>query len=102
MSHHGNQIPEELNEYFNQNRKQPSKDAWAEMVRKYEKQFGATGRYPDGKLNENDEGEIALGIATHEGKVIMNFGDNPIKWIGFTKEQAKLIGESLIKKSEEI
>lgn len=100
MSHHGNQIPEDFSSYFRP--KQPTMDELRAKVEAAEKQFGATGRYPDGKLNENDEGEISLGIATHEGKVIMNFGDNPIKWIGFTKEQAKIIGEALIKKSEEI
>lgn len=100
MSHHGSQIPEELNEWFN--RKQPSMDELKAKVEAAEKQFGATGRFPDGKLNDNDEGEIRLGMAVHEGRVIMNFGENPIKWIGFTKEQAKLIGETLIKKSEEL
>src|SRR5688572_19938184 len=61
--------------------------------------LGATGNFPDGKLNENDEGEIMVGITSVEDRVILNFG-KPVHWIGFTKEQAKAIAESLIKHSE--
>ncbi len=59
--------------------------------------FGATGKFPNGKLNENDEGEIRIGIrADSNGIVTMNFG-KPTAWIGFTKKQAYQIGELLIK-----
>lgn len=56
--------------------------------------LGATGNFPDGKLNENDEGEIMVGITSAEDRVILNFG-KPVHWIGFTKEQAKQISFSL-------
>lgn len=58
--------------------------------------LGATGNFPDGKLNENDEGEIMVGITSAEDRVILNFG-KPVHWIGFTKDQAKQIAESLLK-----
>lgn len=63
------------------------------------KKLGATGQFPDGKLTNTDEGEIRVGIAQVDGRVVMNFG-KPIEWIGFTKEQAKQIAESLIKNSK--
>jgi hypothetical protein len=50
-------------------------------------QFGPTGDYPHGKMNEEDEGGIMLGIAHDKGKVIINFG-KPIAWVGFPPEQA--------------
>jgi len=58
--------------------------------------FGPTGKYPDGKLNENDEGEIQIGVAadTEHQKVILNFGV-PVAWIGFTAEQALELADSL-------
>lgn len=61
-----------------------------------EHKLGATGRFPDGKLNEHDEGEIAIGIAhdAQTGKIVMNFGQ-PTAWIGFTKDQARDIARVL-------
>jgi len=63
------------------------------------KDFGATGKFPGGKLVEHDEGEILFGVAIKDNTVIINFGKS-IKWIGMNKEQAKELGELLIKKSE--
>lgn len=60
--------------------------------------LGATGEFPNGKLTDDDEGEIAIGITTKDDVVIIDFG-KPIAWIGFSKEQAKEIGELLIKKA---
>lgn len=65
------------------------------------KDFGATKKFPEGKLNENDEGEIKFGITHAEDRVIMNF-NTAVKWIGFTKEQAIQVAETLIKHSKEI
>ncbi len=62
-------------------------------------QFGATGNFPDGKLTTDDEGEIQIGITQVDGRVVMNFG-KAITWIGFTKEQALQIADSLIKHAE--
>lgn len=38
--------------------------------------FGATGKFPQGKLNEDDEGAIQIGIAFDPTKqiVMINFG----------------------------
>lgn len=48
---------------------------------------GATGRFPQGKLNANDEGELAMAITHKDGKVIIDFG-KPTAWIGFDPQQA--------------
>ncbi len=60
--------------------------------------LGATNKFPDGKLNDTDEGEIMVGITSVEDRVVINFG-KPVHWVGFTKEQAKQIAESLLKHS---
>lgn len=45
--------------------------------------LGPTGKFPDGKIHEDDEGEITLGVAfdPKSNCVIVNFG-KPISWIG--------------------
>lgn len=50
-------------------------------------QLGPTGRFPEGKLNPDDEGEIAIGVAYVEGKVVFDFG-KPIRSLGLTPKQA--------------
>ena len=52
-----------------------------------EAKFGATGKFPEGKLVPSDEGEIAFGITHKNGKVVMSFG-KPVAWVGFGPAQA--------------
>lgn len=53
------------------------------------------GEHPDGKLNPNDEGALAVIIGEENGRVVIRF-PKPIAWIGFTPEQAMDIAQSLI------
>lgn len=99
MSHHGSDplMDEKNNEIINRVLGLPNIQAQDKI------KLGATGKFPEGKLNENDEGEIALGIAADKDnkKIIMNFG-KPTAWIGFNVEQALNIANTLIKKASEI
>ncbi len=61
---------------------QDIRDAYGEDVK-----LGATGRFPEGKLTESDEGEIAFGITHKKGKVVLSFG-KPVAWIGLGPAQA--------------
>jgi hypothetical protein len=63
--------------------------------------FGKTQDHPDGKLNENDEGGINFGITNYEDRVILNF-NTPVHWIGFTKQQALEVANSLLRKADKI
>lgn len=56
--------------------------------------LGATGKFPDGKLTDNDEGQIKMAVGTHKGQVILNFG-TPVSWIGFTPREARQLAELL-------
>ncbi len=85
MAHHGSG---ELDEEFRK------------MLKKQEKNFGATERFPEGKLNEADEGEIKFGVTEKDGKVVLNFGKE-IKWMAATPEQAKDLAGSLLNKARE-
>lgn len=55
---------------------------------------GPTGKFPEGKLTDTDEGEIGITIGRREGRVVMDFG-KPAAWIGFTADQADQLAESL-------
>src|SRR5262249_26020317 len=57
--------------------------------------FGATGKFPEGKLNEEDEGELQLGIANDGRKVIIQFG-TPVSWFGMGPVQARDLAALLI------
>ena len=62
---------------------------------------GATGRFPEGQLNSNDEGEIRIAVGHQDGKVIIDFG-KPTAWIGFTSEQARLLAKSLVDHADHV
>lgn len=55
---------------------------------------GPTGRFPQGKLTDTDDGEIGIAIGRKDGKIVMDFG-KPTAWIGFDADQADQIAESL-------
>lgn len=64
--------------------------------------FGATHRFPDGKLCDHDEGEIQYGVAADPKRqiVLIDFG-KPVRSIGFTPEQASDLAEALTRKAWE-
>ena len=78
MAHHSNELP-------------PYLKRAAERLK-----LGATGEYPQGKLNDADRGEIKLAISadTQCGKVLLNFGA-PTVWVGFDYDQAIEIADSI-------
>lgn len=56
--------------------------------------------YPDGKLNEGDEGEIGILIGIEDGNVIIQFA-GPVTWLGLPGDQAIEMGRTLIKRGRE-
>ena len=60
--------------------------------------MGATNKFPQGKLQVDDDGELGFAVAVFESKVIMSFGNKPVSWIGLDKEQAKNLAELILKK----
>lgn len=50
--------------------------------------LGATGRFPDGKIFSDDEGELNLGITrARDGTIIMHFG-KAVSWMAMSSENA--------------
>ena len=49
--------------------------------------LGPTGKFPRGKFNAHDEGELRIGVAHKDKTVIIDFG-TPTKWIGLDADGA--------------
>lgn len=73
-------------------------DKLKEIERAAEQKIGATGQFPEGKLDESDEGEIRIAIGRKDGKVVIDFG-TPVKWIGFTPKLARQLAELIRQQS---
>jgi hypothetical protein len=63
--------------------------------------LGATGKFPQGKLNEEDEGELKLAVAHKDGEVMLVFG-KPVSWLSLPKEEAKAFAQLILKHAEEL
>jgi len=63
---------------------------------------GATGEYPRGKLNEDDEGELAVRyrVDKETATVMLDFG-KPVEWIGLDGDLAMSLGRKLIQMGAE-
>lgn len=62
--------------------------------------FGATKKFPQGKLRQDDEGELRFGVAVAGSKVVVNFG-KPVAWLGMDADLAETFGHMLIEKARE-
>lgn len=59
---------------------------------------GATGRFPSGKIHPSDKGELQIAIGNDKaGNVVIDFGNNPIKWIAMDIPQAIQFAMGILK-----
>lgn len=65
--------------------------------------LGATGKFPEGKLNADDEGELQFAIAADKKNkvVIIDFGKE-VAWLGMPKDVAIAFANSVLEKAEEL
>lgn len=56
---------------------------------------GATGKYPEGKLNPDDQGELRAALGVVDGRVVIDFG-KPVPWIAMTPEEAINFGAKIV------
>jgi len=62
--------------------------------------LGATGEYPDGKLNEEDEGAAIMAIGHLKGRVIVDFGQS-VAWVGLSPQEAVTMAQYLINQARQ-
>lgn len=74
-----------------------------DAVRQLESQMGlgATGQFPQGKLDATDEGELKLAVGIEDDKVVIAFG-KPVAWFGMDWKQAMQLAFSLKAKAEQV
>ena len=58
--------------------------------------LGATGAFPDGKMNATDEGELRMAVSSANGLVRIDFG-KPTAWVAFPANQAKELAALLMR-----
>lgn len=78
----------------------PSPEAMAAATKMLREELGATGRFPDGKLNADDEGELHFAITRKGDQVILNFG-KPVAWLAFPRATARRIATALLNAADE-
>ncbi len=96
MSHHGygDTPPPELMEAFVTLTKE-TESTLERRMDLLQESLGPTGRFPLGKLAEEDAGETAMAVGHTKGKVFLNFGKS-MSWIGFTPSQARQLAAHLL------
>lgn len=57
---------------------------------------GPTGDYPQGKLDEFDEGGLNIMISSHQGVVRLDFGKKTA-WIGLPPDEALAFASVIVK-----
>jgi len=58
--------------------------------------LGATGEFPDGKVDPTDEGELRFMVsATDDGLVRLEFG-KPVAWLGLRPQDAAGLASALM------
>ncbi len=60
------------------------------------KPTGATGDFPQGKLNEEDEGGLNIAIGVKDGAIMLEFG-KPVGWLGLDPGTAEAMANNLLK-----
>lgn len=54
------------------------------------------GEYPDGRLNDDDAGAIAMAVGVNNDRVVIQF-PKPVTWVGMTGDQAMQLASDLMK-----
>lgn len=66
-----------------------------------DEKLGTTGDFPEGKLTEEDKGGLRLAVGTHRGKVIIDFGEQPIAWFSMNTNDARKFALFIIGRANE-
>lgn len=64
-----------------------------------DEKLGATGCFPDGKIDETDEGELTMGVTNNKRNIIVNFG-TPVTWFALPPKEARSFADLIVKHAE--
>lgn len=60
--------------------------------------LGPTGKFPRGKFNDGDEGELKIAVGVNDRTVFLTFGKS-VSWIGMSSEDARKMAVYLMKQA---
>lgn len=60
--------------------------------------IGPTGRFPEGKLNDADRGELKAALGVEGDKLVLHFG-TPVPWVAMTRAEALALAGALVGKA---
>lgn len=63
--------------------------------------LGATGEFPEGKLNATDEGALRIAIGIESGKLRIDFG-KPVAWVAMPKMNAIMFAEAIMRAATDL
>jgi hypothetical protein len=63
--------------------------------------LGATGEFPDGRLDDTDEGELQIAISSGQGVVRIDFGKK-VAWLALPPASARALADNLTRRAEEL
>ena len=63
--------------------------------------FGATGKFPQGKVSEDDEGELRFGVSSDGALVNLSFG-KPVAWVGMDPPLARKLASMLTAHADKV
>jgi hypothetical protein len=58
--------------------------------------LGATGEFPHGKLNEDDEGGLMCAVSIQGDTVRVDFGPKPVAWLAIDPDAAIAFASTII------
>jgi hypothetical protein len=58
-------------------------------------------KYPRGKLNDSDEGALAISVYEQDKSIIIDFGKD-VSWIGMDKITALNLAQTIMKHADKI
>jgi hypothetical protein len=65
----------------------------------FKRQLGATGDFPRGKLNADDEGGLMLAITVRDQTLHIEFG-KPVAWLAMSCDEAIRFAELIIQRTQ--
>lgn len=60
---------------------------------------GPTGKFPHGRLNDSDRGELAAGLTIRGDKLVMTFGTS-VTFLAMTADQAEHLARLLVERAK--
>lgn len=82
MSHHQSNFNQQQQDSFNEQFEKLINDRTQNS-----ESLGKTDTFPNGKINELDEGGFKYSIGVDNGVLIINYGEPGVKWVGFTRSE---------------